>query len=75
MTRQHNSHSLEEVAIIGMSGRFPGARNLAEFWDNLRNGVESIRFFSEAALRIYCGDSAARSRPRGGADRGCGQAK
>ena len=47
MTRQHNSYSLEDVAIVGMSGRFPGARNLAEFWDNLRNGVESIRFFSE----------------------------
>jgi acyl transferase domain-containing protein len=50
MTRQHNSQSLEDVAIIGMSGRFPGARNLAVFWDNLRNGVESISFFSEQEL-------------------------
>lgn len=47
MTLPRNSHSLEDVAIIGMSGRFPGARNLAEFWDNLHNGVESISFFSE----------------------------
>ncbi|MGV9883866.1 SDR family NAD(P)-dependent oxidoreductase [Streptomyces sp. NPDC003006] len=32
----------EGVAIIGMAGRFPGARDLAEFWENLRNGVESV---------------------------------
>ena len=31
-----------DIAIIGMSGRFPGARNLDEFWQNLADGVESI---------------------------------
>lgn len=31
------------IAVIGMSGRFPGARNLDEFWANLAGGVESIR--------------------------------
>ncbi|MCU0287996.1 MAG: polyketide synthase, partial [Acidobacteria bacterium] len=31
-----------EIAIIGMSGRFPGARNLNEFWENLKNGVISV---------------------------------
>ena len=31
------------IAIVGMAGRFPGARNTAEFWQNLRDGVESIR--------------------------------
>ena len=39
-----------EVAIIGMAGRFPGARNLEELWRNLRDGVESIAFFDEDAL-------------------------
>jgi acyl transferase domain-containing protein len=34
------------VAIIGMSGRFPGANNIHQFWQNLRNGVESISFSS-----------------------------
>ena len=38
------------VAIIGMAGRFPGARNLREFWQNLCNGVESIRSLSDAEL-------------------------
>jgi amino acid adenylation domain-containing protein/FkbM family methyltransferase len=38
------------VAIIGMAGRFPSARNVDEFWANLRNGVESISFFTEAEM-------------------------
>jgi amino acid adenylation domain-containing protein len=38
------------VAIIGMAGRFPGARDLAGFWANLREGVESVSFFSRAEL-------------------------
>ncbi|NJM65768.1 MAG: SDR family NAD(P)-dependent oxidoreductase [Acaryochloris sp. RU_4_1] len=37
------------IAIIGMAGRFPGAKNLTEFWDNLQAGVESITFFGDAA--------------------------
>lgn len=36
-----------EVAIIGMAGRLPGARDLRSYWRNLCEGVESIRFFSE----------------------------
>ena len=39
-----------EVAIIGMSGRFPGAKNVDEFWRNLKNGVESVSFFSDEDL-------------------------
>ena len=38
------------IAVIGMSGRFPGARNLREFWQNLHDGVESISWFSEEEL-------------------------
>jgi len=39
-----------EIAIIGMAGRFPMARNLDEFWHNLKNGIESISFFSREEL-------------------------
>jgi acyl transferase domain-containing protein/acyl carrier protein len=39
-----------EIAIIGMAGRFPGAKNIDEFWKNLENGVESISFFSDKEL-------------------------
>ena len=35
------------IAIIGLSGRFPGARNTDEFWENLCTGVESISRFTE----------------------------
>ncbi|MEC0129353.1 type I polyketide synthase [Paenibacillus pabuli] len=37
---QNNEH--QDIAIIGMAGRYPGARNTREFWHNLRNGVDSI---------------------------------
>ncbi len=42
---------MEGIAVVGMSGRFPGAKNLDEFWENLKNGVESIKFFTEEELR------------------------
>jgi acyl transferase domain-containing protein/acyl carrier protein len=38
------------IAIVGMAGRFPGARTLRQFWENLRDGVESISFFSDEEL-------------------------
>ena len=38
------------IAIVGMSGRFPGARDVRQFWRNLRDGVESIRRLSDAEL-------------------------
>ncbi len=38
------------VAIIGMAGRFPGAADVGEFWENLRNGVESITWFTDEEL-------------------------
>jgi acyl transferase domain-containing protein/thioesterase domain-containing protein len=40
----------DHIAIIGMAGRFPGANNIDEFWENLKNGVESITFFSDEEL-------------------------
>ncbi|WP_394846906.1 amino acid adenylation domain-containing protein [Pendulispora brunnea] len=39
------------IAIVGLAGRFPGAPNLDTFWNNLRNGVESIVRFSDEELR------------------------
>jgi acyl transferase domain-containing protein/thioesterase domain-containing protein/aryl carrier-like protein len=40
-----------EIAVIGMSGRFPGAKDIHSFWENLKNGVESITFFSDEELQ------------------------
>jgi len=39
------------IAIVGMSGRWPGAANCAQFWENLRGGVESISRWSDEELR------------------------
>ncbi|MER8370956.1 amino acid adenylation domain-containing protein [Mesorhizobium sp. M1378] len=39
------------VAIIGMAGRFPGAENVDQFWDNLVDGIESIADLDEQTLR------------------------
>ena len=38
------------IAVIGMSCRFPGAKNIDAFWDNLRNGVESVEVLSDEDL-------------------------
>lgn len=40
----------DAIAVIGMSLRFPGADTVDEFWNNLKNGVESIRFFTPQEL-------------------------
>ena len=42
--------SADAVAVIGMVGRFPGANNLNQLWENLRNSVESISFFTPEEL-------------------------
>lgn len=39
-----------EIAVVGMSGRFPGANNVEEFWQNLKEGIESVKFFTEDEL-------------------------
>jgi iturin family lipopeptide synthetase A len=41
---------LDAIAVIGLAGRLPGARDLREFWSKLRDGVESVRFFSDEEL-------------------------
>ncbi len=42
--------SIESIAIVGLSCRFPGAMNVEEFWQNLCDGVESISFFTNEEL-------------------------
>ena len=44
-----NTNGLE-IAIIGMAGRFPGAKNIDEYWQNIKNGVESIRPLTDEYL-------------------------
>lgn len=39
------------IAVVGMAGRFPGARSVDELWTNLRDGVEAIRRLEPRELR------------------------
>jgi acyl transferase domain-containing protein/acyl carrier protein len=47
MDDDRDSVEFDGIAIIGMAGRFPGARDVEAFWQNLRAGVESIVGLSE----------------------------
>jgi amino acid adenylation domain-containing protein len=46
------AESLGDIAIIGFSGRFPGADDVDSFWTNLRSGVESVEFAGNDQLRL-----------------------
>jgi amino acid adenylation domain-containing protein len=50
MNSKKTAIDLNDVAIIGMAGRFPGATTLEQFWHNLAQGVESISFFTDDDL-------------------------
>jgi acyl transferase domain-containing protein len=39
-----------DIAVVGMAGRFAGARSIDEYWNNLRSGVEALSTFTEAEL-------------------------
>ncbi|MCX8996218.1 SDR family oxidoreductase [Rhizobiaceae bacterium BDR2-2] len=51
--------SPNDIAIVGMALRVPGARTVDAFWQNLRSGTESIRTLSEEEL-IAAGESQSR---------------
>jgi amino acid adenylation domain-containing protein len=48
--RRRTGRRDEGVAIIGMAGRFPGARSVDELWANLCAGREGVRFFAPGEL-------------------------
>ena len=62
MMGSSSSHD-SDIAIIGMSCRFPGAPSISKFWENLRDGVESIAFFSEQELLASGVDAALLATP------------
>ncbi|WP_198389314.1 type I polyketide synthase [Roseovarius faecimaris] len=47
-----NAHSVpvEPIAIVGMDVDLPGAPGINQFWENLRDGVESIEALDDEAL-------------------------
>ena len=39
-----------DIAIVGMAAHLPGAQDVDTYWNNLRDGIRSIRKLSEAEL-------------------------
>ncbi|WP_249366053.1 type I polyketide synthase [Bacillus safensis] len=59
-----NHYHGAEIAVIGLAGRFPGAKNVDEYWENLKKGKETISFFTEEELRSEGTDEALLKNPR-----------
>jgi amino acid adenylation domain-containing protein len=54
---EESDNSSKDIAIIGMAGRFPGAKTIEELWDVLKEGKETISFFSEEQLDASISES------------------
>lgn len=50
MSNVETGERMQDIAIIGMAGRFPGAQNIEQFWQNIRDGVECITHFTDEEL-------------------------
>ncbi|HED66456.1 MAG TPA: SDR family NAD(P)-dependent oxidoreductase [Planctomycetes bacterium] len=50
MSTEETQDGLGDIAIVGMAGRFPLAKDVEEFWKNIREGRECISFFSDEEL-------------------------
>ncbi|WP_422048271.1 type I polyketide synthase [Shimia sp.] len=52
-----------DIAIVGMAAHLPGAASIEEYWQNLRDGIRSIKQLSEEDL-LANGESQARLNHR-----------
>ncbi|WP_338874056.1 amino acid adenylation domain-containing protein [Spirosoma sp. SC4-14] len=48
--QESSSPNPTAVAVIGMAGRFPGAKSIDEFWNIITLGKETVRFFTDEEL-------------------------
>lgn len=58
-----NPRNGSEIAVIGMAGRFPGAKNIDEYWRNLQKGAETVSFFTDRELEAAGVDPALLKNP------------
>jgi phthiocerol/phenolphthiocerol synthesis type-I polyketide synthase E len=58
----NETSNLAGIAIIGMSGRFPGANTIDKLWQNLVGGVETISRFREEELEFSIGSEAEKAQ-------------
>jgi polyketide synthase PksN len=57
--------SSSDIAIVGMAGRYPKAKNLAQFWENLREGRDCVGDIPEERMALRP-ESERTKRYRGG---------
>jgi amino acid adenylation domain-containing protein len=50
VVRSVRSGKMNEIAVVGMACRLPGAKNVDEYWQNLLDGKETISFFKDDEL-------------------------
>ncbi|KAJ9472607.1 PKTS1 [Diplonema papillatum] len=50
VVKKPRSVSYPHIAIVGMAGKFPGAANIYEYWDNLKNGRVTPTFHTDEFL-------------------------
>ena len=58
MEPKSNIASLDGIAVVGLTGRFPGAQSVEEFWANLMAARETIHRFNTAELEMHDPDFA-----------------
>jgi phthiocerol/phenolphthiocerol synthesis type-I polyketide synthase E len=56
-TMKDREYTGYEIAVIGMSGRFPGAKDIQGYWQNLKNGITSMRILTDEELLSKGADS------------------
>jgi acyl transferase domain-containing protein/acyl carrier protein len=49
--RKRRSGGYQPIAIVGMAGRYPGARDPEALWRNIRDGKEFVTAFSDEEMR------------------------
>ncbi|QHI35407.1 Phthiocerol/phenolphthiocerol synthesis polyketide synthase type I PpsE [Kordia antarctica] len=43
----------KDIAIVGLSGKFHGSKDIREFWKNLEQGNELLKFYTEQELEAF----------------------
>ncbi|HBE72103.1 MAG TPA: hypothetical protein DDW52_28535 [Planctomycetaceae bacterium] len=51
-SRSESTNSSGEIAVIGLAGRFPGADNARQMWENVKEGRSSITDIPESKLDL-----------------------
>jgi thioester reductase-like protein len=54
----------DAIAIVSLAGRFPGAPTIEKFWENLRQGTESMRLLTQEELAAAGVPEQERTSPR-----------